>query len=117
MAKLTGRVTIKVDAETLRTANGSSLDPGGVTRTRVVDDQGRVHFTEETRASEVSCTVLHAADTDVERIKNATNLSITFEADSGAQYAVPGSFLEEPGAISGGEWPITFVGQPAKRIA
>lgn len=118
MAKLSGRVTIRVNGDALRTQEGASLDIGGAMREPVTNDQGTVDYVEKIKHAQVRCSVSHTRDFDLIALRDGTlDASISFEADNGAVWVVPNAFVTEIGEISSGRVDVTFAGNPAQRVA
>jgi len=115
MPQATGRVTIKVDGEVLRSREGASLQTGGIVRTPLTTDQGKVYYTETTQPSEITATLIHTADTDVVGFRSKRDVTVSFETDTGAGWAVANAFVTEVGEISGGEFTVSLAGPPANR--
>lgn len=115
MAQVTGRVTVKLNGASLKSRPGASIDIGGVTREPVENDQGTVDYRETTRASVVTCTLVHTSDLDLIALRNFVNGTLLFECDSGPKYVVPGAFVQEIGELSEGEVEVTFGGSPAEQ--
>lgn len=113
--KSTGRVTVKMNGATLRSRPGASINIGGVTREEVENDQGTVDYRESTKASEVTATLVHTAETDLIALRNFVGGTINFETDTGAVYVVGGAFTKEVGDLSEGEVEVTFGGNPAEQ--
>ena len=118
----TGRVTVKINGDTLRSR------PGGVTlddymramwvrhgATEAVDnDQGGIDYRESTQAGGVSCTLVHVSSTDLEALRNFRDGVVNYETDTGKVYVIPGAFMTELGELSEGTVDVTFMGQPAE---
>lgn len=116
MAKSTGRVSVKVNGVTLRSAPGASIKIGGVTREAVPNDQGTVDYRETTEAAEVSATLIHTAETDLIGLRNFVGGTVNFETDTGVVYVVGDAFVTELGELSEGEVEVTFGGNPAEQV-
>lgn len=110
----TGRVTVKVNGDTLRSRPGASLTYGGVTREAVENDQGGIDYRESTQAGGVTCTLVHVSSTDLEALRNFRDGVVNYETDTGKVYVIPGAFTTEIGELSEGTLDVTFMGQPAE---
>ena len=116
MAQVTGRVTIKINGETLRSKEGASIHLGGVKRTPVVTDQGEVHYTEKFEESAVVCTLVHLATTDIKAIQAFKDGSLLYAADSGASWVLSNAFFAEMNPLQNGEFQVTFNGSAAESL-
>ena len=115
MPQATGRVTIKINGDVLRSRNGASLQTGGIVRTAITTDQGKVYFTEDTQASEVSATLVHTQADDVVGLRSLRDVTVSFETDTGAGWAIANAFVTEVSEIATGEYTVTLAGPPANR--
>jgi len=115
MPQATGRVTIKIDGDIIRSRAGASLQTGGIIRTPITTDQGKVYYTEDTQPSEVTATVVHTQDTDVVGLRSKRDVTVSFETDTGAGWAIANAFVTEVGEVSAGEFSVTLAGPPANR--
>lgn len=116
-SQVLGIATIKVSGKTLRTMQGAKHDPGGTTRTPVKGARkGDIGYSEEQKESMTECEVMHDADFDVDFFRNATDVTIVFEADTGQSYIVKNAWLVDPPVITaegGGKVPLKFAGPPS----
>lgn len=108
MAKITGRVTIKVNGKTLLSKRGATLDYGGVKRTPVVGSNQVNGYTEEIMAPMVNCTVSHTADTSLAELANYVDETLNFETDSGRTYVLSQAFLTDPPKLSENEGDVAL---------
>lgn len=113
MAQKTGRVTVKLGADALQSKAGAQLQTGGVTRTPDTTDDGRVFFQESIIPSEVRATLIHTAQTDLERIKAASDITLEYRCDTGRVYTIAHAFYREDGGLQNGEVEVVFGGEPA----
>jgi hypothetical protein len=116
MAQATGRVTIKLDGDILRSSTGASLQVGGIMRTAKSLDSGQVHYTEEIVPSQISATIVHLPDQDVIGLRALRDFTASFETDTGAGWAIANAFVTDVGEIANGEFSITIQGPPANRV-
>jgi hypothetical protein len=114
MSQQTGRVTIKLDGEPLRSKPGAKMQLGGVQRKYSVTDQGETIFQEELVPAEMSCTMPHLSDTDVERIRDFKNGTCQYVTDTGVTYTMAKAGYAKSGDLSNGELDVTFQGAPVK---
>lgn len=115
MPQATGRVTIKIDGDVLRSKEGASINTGGIVRTPLQTDSGDVFYTEATQPSEIIATLVHTADDDVVGLRSKRDVTVSFETDTGAGWSVANAFVTEVGEISAGEYSVTLAGPPANR--
>lgn len=117
MAQVLGTAFIKVDGDLLRSNPGAKIDLGGTVRDPVVG-AGTVHgYAEKTKEATVECEISLAKGDSLSAIRNATNVTVTFEADTGQNFIVRHAFLTEPPVVSegeGGKVPLKFAGMPAE---
>lgn len=113
-----GRVFIKLDGALLPSMPDAKLDVGGKVRKPVVGSSGVYGFTEELKESTCECEIAVGPNTDVMKIHDATDVTLTFECDNGQVYIVRNAFSLEPPAIGGGggKAPFKFSGQPAEKV-
>ena len=113
MAKVTGILKVYVNGKKFRVKPGAKLKTGGYKRTAVTGDSV-YGYTEEVEASELDCTVIHTADTNVQDLNDAVDSTLRVETDTGKVYTVARAFTTEPCEIqSGGDLPLKMAGEPA----
>lgn len=113
-----GKVKVSLNGDILRSKPEASLNLGLVKRTAVPNSLGRVDYKEEHTNSEVKCTLLHVADTELADIEAMTNVNLQFIGDNGVTYMIPDAFFAEAGTLNqDGEIEITFQGSKASRSA
>ena len=119
MAQVSARVTFSFNGKTIRTLPGATIKFGGVERTEVIDDQGGVHYSEKTASGGVEATVPHTADTNIEELRNAVDMTVVAELDTGKRYMMRGAFVTAPIELSvneNGEMGVNLSGQPFEEI-
>lgn len=99
MAKLTGKATIYVDGQQLKTENGATASPGGIAR-QFERHGGRTYGREEEMAPFIEGNVLHTADTDVLALSAIDGATVIFETDTGQRYVMRGASVENPVEIN-----------------
>ncbi len=114
MTQKSGRVTIKLNGDTLISKKGASLKLGGIKKTVEMSDQGGAYHTEEWDPSEVKATMLHVATTDMPAILAFTGV-VSYETDTGVVYSIAGAVCTDLGELSNGEVEATFGGAPAEQ--
>lgn len=118
MAKILGRVYIRVDGMTLSSIPGTGkLDPGGVERTPVMTDRGFVGYTEKPVHAEVEAEIVVDSETDIIKLGNTVEASITFEADSGQVFVIRNAACAMPIKPQAGDGKATvrFIGAAAEQ--
>lgn len=111
--QVSGRATIKLDSDALRTKPGSSLQIGGIVREFDVTDQLQSYFRERGIVAVIKGTVVHASDTELIKLRDWKNGTCTFETDTGRVYTVSNAATASIGDLSGGEVELTIMGDPA----
>lgn len=114
-----GRVTVKVDGQTILTDKGAKLNTGGVSR-KVVEGDTVHGYAEEVKAPYVECQASITADTSLSDFNDVTDATVTFECDTGQIYVIRNAWLEEPAEITGGEggkMPLKFVGMSCQEMS
>lgn len=114
MSQQTGRVTIKLDGEALRSKPGASLQTGGIQRTGDMTDQGEFYYQEKYIPSTIKCTMPHFIDTDLPKLRAWKNGTATFVSDTGASFTVAKACVTELGDLSNGEVDVTIMGNPVR---
>jgi hypothetical protein len=114
VAKITGRVFIKIDGKIQRSKEGAKINLGGVERTSISGTEV-YGYAEKPKPSSCEFTLIHAADTDLPALNALTDATIEFETDTGKRYAILGAWLTEPPELTagGGEVSMKFEGPPA----
>lgn len=116
--KVLGIATVKVDGDVLLVDNGAKLNVGGVTRKTVKGTA--VHgYAEEAMESFVEVTASMHAETRLKKLAAMSDVSVTFEADTGQTYILNHAWLEnppEPTAGEGGKIPLRFVARSCEEL-
>ena len=115
MGQATGRVTIKLNGDVIRSRSGASLQIGGVTREALTTDQGTIFYREDTAPAVVTATVVHLADTDIQSLRLLRDFNCTYETDTGASWSINNAFVTDVGELSNGEFQLTINGNAANR--
>lgn len=103
MAQVTGVVIVRMDGLSLRSKEKAKLDFGGFERTDQYADNELIGYSQKPIAATVSATLAHTADSDVDALRNATNVSIEFACDTGISYLIANAFLAKPPTLTGGD--------------
>ncbi|MBO2589325.1 phage tail tube protein [Shewanella algae] len=117
MGQVLGEVVIRANSKQLKTKKGSTLSPGGYTRTPHVGP-GRV-WGQSNEYTVPTIAVVIAADEDVDvlEINNITNATLTWEGDNGVDYMMTDCAPQAPFTVSdSGEITGTFQGNRVERI-
>jgi len=113
MAKLSGNAIVRMDGLSLRMKE-AEIDLGGFERTSKFADSKRVGYTETPTAAKVSGVIIHGADSDLFKVRDAQSVTITFVTDTGVTYTVRDAMCSKPPVLkSDGESDIEFEGEPA----
>lgn len=108
---------IKVDGELLRSLPGAKLDLGGKVRSSVVGASEVHGYSEAIKPAALECEISLVEGASLEKLRNITNATITFEADTGQTWIVRGAFTTETLNITageGGKVALKMEGQPAE---
>ena len=96
MAQVTGRAIIRVNGRELRTLDGATLNPGGVTR-EAMKGGGKVHgYREEDVEPTMSCKVAHTAETSLKELADIVDATVIFETDTGRRFIMREAWTSEP---------------------
>ena len=114
MSQASGRVTIKLDGQAIRSKPGASLQTGGITRTGDMTDQGEFYQSEKWVPSSIQATMPHMTDTDIVKLRAWKNGTATFATDAGHTFTVAKACVTEIGDLSNGEVVITIMGNPVR---
>lgn len=99
--QVTGTVIVRVDGKSVRSKPGAKLMFGGVERSEEVADGQIIGYFSKPVASEVSWTMAHTNDTNIDQINQMIDSTIAFECDSGPVYTVRSAFLTKPCELTG----------------
>lgn len=113
MSQATGRVTIKIGSEALRSKAGASINVGGINRDFDVTDQLESYYREKGTVATIKATMPHFADTDLLKLRNMKNFTAFFETDTGHLYTVAKAAVANVGDLANGEVEVTIMGDPA----
>lgn len=112
---VTGRVFIKVNGTLQRSKPGAKFHLGGLSREVVEGDDGVHGFKESTKAPMMEFTLSHMSDTDLAEINDWTDVTATYEADSGKRYVMRNAWRDgDPVEIENGEIKVTLKGISAE---
>lgn len=108
--RVTGRAFISVNGSRLRSREGAKLMFGGFEREAVVGDDSIHGFSEKRAVPGIECSISHMADTDLAALRDTTDASVQFEADTGRVYVLRGAWIANPIEMSNGEVQLVFNG-------
>jgi hypothetical protein len=92
MAQITGRATIRVDGQELRSLGGATLNIGGVSR-EAVTGGGKIHgYREADEASTLECRIAHTRALSLRWLASIESATVEFETDTGVQFLMRGAF-------------------------
>lgn len=114
--KVTGTIIIRVDGRSIRTKPGSAkMMMGGKEREPQMADDEIVGYSEKVVPATVSATLVHTSISNLTAIRDATDVTILFEADSGLSYTLNNMFCTKPPELAdgGAGADVEFAGQPA----
>jgi len=101
--QFTGTCVIRMDGLSLQSKEKAKLDIGGKERMPIYADHVLVGFSEKPIAAKVTATLAHSASTDLIAIRDARNVSIDFETDSGVIFLIAGAFATKSPELTAGE--------------
>ncbi|MGE0487315.1 MAG: phage tail tube protein [Gammaproteobacteria bacterium] len=108
MAQLTGRCSVKINGQLIRSKPGAKLNLGGVTREAVLGDNGVDGFVQKTAAPYIEGTFTHGRDTDLQALHDLEDGSVSFETDTGKGYILRNAWSANPPELTSGEGEVTF---------
>lgn len=108
--QLTGRITITVKGQKLRSKEGSTLKYGDVEREGVAADTGVAGYTEKTSIPEVECVIAHAADISLKELQAITAAEVQFITDTGKSFILADAWCAGALELSKGEVKLKFQG-------
>lgn len=115
--KLFGRATIRANGQVLKTAAGSTLELGGVTRNPRPGDHNADAFTEEDTPSKIEFSVQMREGVSLVSIHAIEDGTITFECDTGQAYLINHAYSATPPMLGGdGAAKCVFQGPAAEEI-
>jgi membrane-associated protease RseP (regulator of RpoE activity) len=116
---VTGTVIVNIDGQSIRSMADASIMLGGFERKSRVADGRTIGFSETPIASKISCKLIHTSLSDLDKINNLRDGTITFVTDTGVVYTVANAFCTKPPELKGGDSEVTveFEGQPATRTS
>ena len=98
-----GKAFIKMDGDPLETMEGAKLKLGGTVRNTVTGSNEVLGFSEAPEPAELECQISLAKGIKLDDFRNASEVTITFQADSGQTYIMRKAWLTETPEITQGE--------------
>jgi hypothetical protein len=114
-----GSVNIKVNGQMLRSNPGAKLELGGPMREAVLGTKVVHGYHEKVQEAKLECEITLARGDSLDDIRNITDATLIFEADSGQSWSIANAFLTEPPVVNegeGGKVALKFSGDPAEQI-
>lgn len=87
------RAQIKVNGGLLETLPGPKLKLGGNKRSPVVGNRGLIGYSEATEPAELDCEIALTPGTSLAQLRDITDATLTYEADTGQTYVVRNAFV------------------------
>lgn len=119
MSQRLGKAFIKVNGALLESMPGAKLDIGGEKRTAVKGANAVHGYSAEIETAKVECEISVSKDTKLIDIGKMSNVSLTFECDTGQTFVVKNAFLTDTVSLTaqeGGKVPLKFEGDPADQV-
>lgn len=114
-----GKAYIKQDGALLETMPGATLDLGGDERQPLLGANAVLGYTEKPKPAMLDCKIALGLLTKLEDFRLATNVTITFEADTGQTWNMANAWLVEPPVVSdgdGGHIPLKYAAARADEV-
>jgi hypothetical protein len=108
MAQVTGRVFISVRGKRLASKEGAKLIYGNPDRETVIADTGVVGYMEKVTAPGVECTIAHTADFAMKEYGAMTDVTLSFDCDSGKSFILNSAWCAKALELEKGEVKLTF---------
>ncbi|EMK5462996.1 phage tail tube protein [Vibrio cholerae] len=118
MGRILGEVTIRLNSKRIKAKKGTTLNPGGVRRTKHPKPGGGIWGTSrESIGGSISVIIAADEDVDIIEINEVEDATLTWEGDNGLEYMMTQASAMEPFTISdSGEIVGTFEGNKAEPI-
>jgi hypothetical protein len=114
-----GKAYLKMDGKLLESMPGATLDLGGDERQPLIGANAVLGYTEKPKPALLDCKIALGLSTRLEDFRLATNVTITFEADTGQAWNMANAWLVAPPVISdgdGGHIPLKFAAKKADQV-
>lgn len=120
MAKQLGKVTIKLDGQTLPKKQSATFNPGG-TKRNTVKGNDIYGYSEEAMEATVDIDQFIGSATDLDAINAASDVTLLVSLDTGQQYVLAHAWLESPPdvteATDGGSTKLKFVAISSEKVS
>ncbi len=103
MAKLTSRAFITVGGKRLASKPGAKANYGNPERKAESGDQGVLGYKETTTVPYVECTIAHDVNTSLAELAAMTDVTVSFDTDSGRSYVFRNAWTANALELSGGD--------------
>ena len=104
MAKKTYTIVIKVNGKTVESMPGASITFGGKTRKPLtVNGRAGEHYTEEPTPGMCKFKIAHGVDTEIDEVRNWTEVTLVAECDSGVTYQCAGAYTSNAIELADGD--------------
>lgn len=110
---------IKTDGAMLATLPGAKLDIGGKERAAVVGATSIHGYSETIKPSVLTCEISLQQGISLEKLRNITAATVTYEADTGQTYVMRNAFVAKTLSVTageGGKVALEFSGDPAEEM-
>ena len=118
MGQILGEVTIRSNGKQIKTKGGSTLNPGGYTRTQHVGPGKVWGKSKKYVAPNIELVIAADEDVDVIDINAIEDATLTWEGDNGVSYMMTKASTNEPASLreDSGDIAATFFGDKVVRI-
>lgn len=116
--RVMGKAQIKANGKLLETLPGATLDIGGPSRTTVAGANAIHGFQEAIAPSKLECEISVKEGTSLTEIRNWSDITATFEADTGQTWVISNGWNTTPPTATDndGKAKITIEGPPAEEM-
>lgn len=118
MSRVMGKAQIKGNGKLLETLPGASLELGGEARETVKGANAILGYKGAIEPSKLECEIAIKTGTSLAEIRNWTDVTVTFEADTGQTWVVRNGWSTTPPSVTDndGKAKITIEGPPAEEM-
>jgi hypothetical protein len=118
MAKILGKVTLKIDGADIKSYPGATLDIGGTVRNPRVGH--KYHgYSEQDKQAECECRIDLTESVSLDTIRGWADVTLAFETDVGKSYVINNASLANPPRLTDGgdsSVELSFFGPPAEEV-
>lgn len=116
MAKIAKKIILTVPGiGRVESLPGGSFDPGGINRSPIVTENGRVHHDEETAPAAISFQVPNIPGY-LDQMRDIKDVNLNVQDDNGQSWIVTDAFTTTPSKLSGGQISVEMNGNPAEKV-